>query len=181
MADPMRRVVTEIAGEPFHVFFTPEDGLVRAAGFASQSDSLAEAVFARLGQLDPALARRSVDPEPVTTGQVAEALHAYASGSFAELNELPVSQPATPFRSEVWQQLRNIPPGGRVSYTDLATMAGNPRAVRAAASACANNLVALIVPCHRVVRSDGSLGGYLFGVELKARLLEFESAAGVNS
>lgn len=80
----------------------------------------------------------------------------------------------TPFQQKVWQALRRVPAGKTVTYTELARRAGVPKAVRATASACARNPVALFVPCHRIVRSDGGLGGYAGGVMRKRRLLELE-------
>jgi AraC family transcriptional regulator of adaptative response/methylated-DNA-[protein]-cysteine methyltransferase len=81
----------------------------------------------------------------------------------------------TEFQLLVWNALRRIPRGETRSYTELAAAIGHPKATRAVASACARNRVAVIVPCHRVVRADGQLGGYRWGVDLKQRLLEAES------
>ncbi len=81
----------------------------------------------------------------------------------------------TPFQLEVWKLLRTIPPGRKATYTELARKMGRPRAVRAVANACAANPVAVVVPCHRVVRSDGGLGGYYWGLERKRRLLQWEA------
>jgi methylated-DNA-[protein]-cysteine S-methyltransferase len=80
------------------------------------------------------------------------------------------------FRHEVLEHLRSVAFGTTVSYSTLAEMSGRPRAVRAAAAACANNPVPIVVPCHRVVRSDGSLGGYLGGLDAKRTLLALEGA-----
>src|SRR5690606_41781722 len=77
--------------------------------------------------------------------------------------------------ARAWAALRRIPPGRTLPYTRLATAAGRPAAVRAAGMACARNPVSLIVPCHRVVRADGALGGYRWGVEVKRWLLNFEA------
>src|SRR6266545_733886 len=85
-------------------------------------------------------------------------------------------QLAQPFLSAAWQALRAIPPGEPISYTELAARAGRPAAVRAAAQACARNPCALFVPCHRVVRADGSLGGYRWGLPVKRWLLRWESS-----
>jgi AraC family transcriptional regulator of adaptative response/methylated-DNA-[protein]-cysteine methyltransferase len=84
----------------------------------------------------------------------------------------------TPFQQKVWRVLRGIPAGTTATYSELARRAGVPRAVRAVASACARNPVCLFVPCHRIVRLGGGLGGYggAGGVELKRRLLELEGA-----
>jgi AraC family transcriptional regulator, regulatory protein of adaptative response / methylated-DNA-[protein]-cysteine methyltransferase len=80
----------------------------------------------------------------------------------------------TPFQLRVWQAMLRVPRGTTCSYSDLARRAGRPRAVRAVANACARNPVALIVPCHRIIRSDGSLGGYFYGLKRKRAILEHE-------
>lgn len=84
----------------------------------------------------------------------------------------------TSFQLEVWEALMAVPRGEVITYSDLAAAMGRPRAVRAVASACAANRIGLIVPCHRVVRSDGSLGGYRWGVELKRQIIEAERSPG---
>ncbi len=81
----------------------------------------------------------------------------------------------TPFQQQVWSALRQIPAGKTVSYQVLAERIGSPRAVRAVAGACAANPIAVLIPCHRVLRSDGGLSGYRWGVERKRALLEAES------
>lgn len=91
---------------------------------------------------------------------------------------LPLDLHGTAFQWKVWRALTTIPAGETRTYTELARSVGRPRAVRAVASACAANRVAVLVPCHRVVRSDGSLGGYRWGLERKARLLAREQATG---
>lgn len=88
--------------------------------------------------------------------------------------ELPLDIRGTAFQRRVWQALREIPPGGTLSYAGVAQKIGRPTAARAVAQACAANPLAVAVPCHRVVRGDGALGGYRWGVERKRRLLEKE-------
>ena len=105
-----------------------------------------------------------------------EALLAHVTGARPRF-ELPVDVRGTPFQHRVWDALRVIPIGSTRSYADVARAIGRPRAVRAVAQACARNPVALVVPCHRVVRQSGELGGYRWGVERKALLLEAERAA----
>lgn len=80
----------------------------------------------------------------------------------------------TEFQRQVWQALREIPAGSTSTYTDIARKIGRPEAVRAVAGACAANALAVLIPCHRVLRSDGNLSGYRWGVERKRRLLERE-------
>jgi AraC family transcriptional regulator of adaptative response/methylated-DNA-[protein]-cysteine methyltransferase len=89
--------------------------------------------------------------------------------------ELPLDVRGTAFQQRVWQALRDIPAGETVSYTELARRIGAPKSVRAVAQACAANALAVAIPCHRVVRSDGALSGYRWGVERKRALLERES------
>lgn len=107
-------------------------------------------------------------------GPVAGAVARYFDGELTALDEVRVSQPGGPFRQAAWVAMRAIPPGETVTYSELAGMSGRPTAVRAAGSACARNLVAPFVPCHRVVRSDGTLGGYAYGLDVKRALLEHE-------
>jgi AraC family transcriptional regulator of adaptative response/methylated-DNA-[protein]-cysteine methyltransferase len=89
---------------------------------------------------------------------------------------LPLDVRGTAFQQRVWQALREIPPGTTLSYTEMARRVGQPRAVRAVASAIAANTLAVAIPCHRVVRQDGSLSGYRWGVLRKQALIERESA-----
>lgn len=91
--------------------------------------------------------------------------------------DLPLDIRGTLFQQKVWQALREIPCGTTVTYSELASRIGAPRAVRAVASACAANTLAVAIPCHRVVRQDGSLSGYRWGVARKKALIEKEAAA----
>ena len=90
--------------------------------------------------------------------------------------DLPLDLRGTAFQERVWQALRKIPVGSTLSYADIAARIGAPRAVRAVARACAANRLAVAVPCHRVVRQDGTLSGYRWGVERKRELLRREKA-----
>lgn len=87
---------------------------------------------------------------------------------------LPLDMRGTQFQYHVWQTLQSIAPGSTVSYSMLAQMLGKPRACRAVASACAANPLAIVVPCHRVLRQDGTLGGYRWGLHRKQQLLQWE-------
>ncbi len=89
--------------------------------------------------------------------------------------DLPLDIRGTAFQQRVWQALREIPAGETASYADIATKIGSPKAVRAVAGACAANILAVAIPCHRVIRQDGALSGYRWGVERKKYLLEKES------
>jgi AraC family transcriptional regulator of adaptative response/methylated-DNA-[protein]-cysteine methyltransferase len=89
--------------------------------------------------------------------------------------DLPLDVRGTAFQQRVWQVLREIPPGETASYTEVAKRIGSPKAVRGVANACAANVLAVAIPCHRVVRSDGGLSGYRWGVERKRALLDKEA------
>jgi AraC family transcriptional regulator of adaptative response/methylated-DNA-[protein]-cysteine methyltransferase len=91
--------------------------------------------------------------------------------------DLPLDIRGTAFQAQVWRALQKIPPGQTATYLGIAEALGRPRAVRAVAQACASNKLAVLVPCHRVVRSDGDLAGYRWGVERKRALLEREQAS----
>lgn len=91
--------------------------------------------------------------------------------------DLPLDVRGTAFQQRVWQALRQIPPGETATYAEIAARIGSPGAVRAVAGACAANALAVAIPCHRVVRTDGGLSGYRWGVERKRALLEKEAGA----
>jgi AraC family transcriptional regulator of adaptative response/methylated-DNA-[protein]-cysteine methyltransferase len=92
-------------------------------------------------------------------------------------NDLPLDIRGTVFQRRVWQALQSVPAGSTVSYDEIARRVGHPRAVNAVASACASNPLAVAIPCHRVVKSDGTFFGYTWGLERKRLLLERECAA----
>ena len=89
-------------------------------------------------------------------------------------HDLPLDVRGTAFQEAVWRELSRIPPGQSLSYAALAAKAGRPKAVRAAGTACGANQVAVLIPCHRARRGDGSPGGYAYGLERKSALLERE-------
>lgn len=99
---------------------------------------------------------------------------AYLNGDGDALARITTRQPGTALQQQVWAGLRAIPSGNTATYSELAAQTDSPRAVRAAGSACGRNLIAPFVPCHRALRSDGSLGGYYYGLEVKRWLLELE-------
>ncbi|MGL4312397.1 MAG: methylated-DNA--[protein]-cysteine S-methyltransferase, partial [Sphingomonas sp.] len=90
--------------------------------------------------------------------------------------DLPLDVRGTAFQEAIWQALRRVPPGETCSYAELAAAAGNPGAVRAAGTACAANPVAIVIPCHRAQRSDGTMGGYAYGIDRKVELRKREGA-----
>src|SRR5262249_34664769 len=91
-------------------------------------------------------------------------------------SQIPLDIQGTAFQQMVWTALRGIPRGETRSYAEIAKSIGKPKAVRAVASACASNPVAVVVPCHRVIQKNGSLAGYRWGVKRKAALLESEAS-----
>jgi methylated-DNA-[protein]-cysteine S-methyltransferase len=143
------------------------DGVVVAAGFSTVDD--------QLGRLAEQVRARGAVARP-RLGPVTEAVEAYLAGDLGALDRVTVDQPGGPFLQEAWRVMRQIPPGATLTYAELAAKAGRPRAVRAAGSACARNLVAPFVPCHRILRTGGSLGGYYYGVAVKEWLLAHEGA-----
>jgi methylated-DNA-[protein]-cysteine S-methyltransferase len=110
------------------------------------------------------------------TSGVHEALSRYFAGDRDALDEIEVDpHVGTPFQRDVWRQLRAIPAGTTISYAELARRVGRPTASRAVGMANAANPIALIVPCHRVVRTGGALGGYAYGLTYKRWLLDHEA------
>ena len=138
--------------------------------FGESSDELLEGLSREYpaAKLEPA-----GNPAPADFKMWQEALSAHLSGGGRAL-DLPVDLQGTVFQMRVWEYLRTIPRGKVQSYAEVAAGIGRPSAVRAVARACATNRVAVAVPCHRVVRSDGESGGYRWGVERKQALLEAE-------
>ena len=110
---------------------------------------------------------------------VAAALSAYFAGDLCALDGVRVDAGGTAFERAVWSALRQIPVGATLSYGELTDRLGNPSASRAVGSANGRNPVAIVVPCHRVTRRDGTLGGYAGGLARKKHLLEHEGVAGV--
>lgn len=107
---------------------------------------------------------------------LAEIARAAEAPGETDFDHIPVDVSGTPFQQSVWQALRRIPKGETRTYAQLAAEVGRPGAVRAAGSANGANHVSLLIPCHRVIRTDGSLGGYAWGLDIKAKLLQREGA-----
>ncbi|QGK68822.1 methylated-DNA--[protein]-cysteine S-methyltransferase [Allosaccharopolyspora coralli] len=143
------------------------DGAVLAAGWTDDLAALLEVVSPSLRPTEP---RRRND-----LGEVTDAVAAYHQGDLGAVDAVPVRQSSGPFLTHAWDVLRKVPPGEPISYTAFADLAGRPGAVRAAASACARNAAALFVPCHRILRTDGTLGGFRWGLDLKRSLLTHET------
>lgn len=105
---------------------------------------------------------------------VTSVVKSWVDGDLDSFNSLEVRQPGGEFTQDVWKALRTLKGGKVISYADLAAKAGRPLAVRAAGTAMAANLIAPIIPCHRVVKTGGAIGNYGFGIDLKAKLLAHE-------
>lgn len=143
-----------------------DDGAVRAAGFTADAGALLPLIHPDL-RAEP---RRRADLGPVT-----RAVAAYLDGDLTAIDAVPVRQRTDgQFMALAWAEMRSIKPGEPITYARFAALSHRPRAVRAAAAACARNAVALFVPCHRVLRSDGGLGGYRWGLPVKKWLLGHE-------
>lgn len=145
-----------------------DDGAVLASGWTASLDAL-------LPLVHPSLRPVTVREGPL--GAVGDAITAYHAGELSAIDAVAVRQRSGAFLEHAWDVLRAVPAGAPLTYSDYAAKAGRPTAVRAAASACARNAAALFVPCHRVLRRDGSLGGFRWGTAVKARLLEHESGS----
>jgi len=162
-------LVLETPDGPFGIV-TADDGAVLASGWTDAPEAL------RL-RIHPSLRPDSL---AVTAqhGAAATAALAYYAGDLDAIDTVPVRQHAGgEFRTLAWTGLRRIAPGAPLTYAGFAEALGRPTAVRAAAGACASNAPALFVPCHRVLRTDGSLGGFAWGLPVKRALLEREAAA----
>ena len=107
---------------------------------------------------------------------VSDLLSDYFAGDINALNGISVRQPGAQFSQAAWKAMRKVKAGKTISYADLADRSGSKAAVRAAGSACAKNAIALVVPCHRIVKTGGSLGNYAYGLNKKEWLLRHEGA-----
>jgi methylated-DNA-[protein]-cysteine S-methyltransferase len=147
------------------------------AVIAADGAVLASGWTADIGELVP-LIHTSLRPADVTQraelGRITDAIRAYHAGDVHAVDDIPVDQRSGEFIQQAWKVLRTVPAGQPVTYAEFADLAGRPAAVRAAASACARNPAALFVPCHRVLRTDGTLGGFRWGVPVKRWLLDLE-------
>jgi methylated-DNA-[protein]-cysteine S-methyltransferase len=119
----------------------------------------------------------SVQRDDAGLAPIVEQLQAYFAGELTDF-ELPMSARGTEFQRRVWEALCDIPYGETISYGELARWVGNPKASRAVGLANGRNPIAIVIPCHRVIGSDGSLTGYGGGLERKVWLLEHEAAHG---
>jgi methylated-DNA-[protein]-cysteine S-methyltransferase len=144
-------------------------GNVRASGFTADVGELLPLIHPRLLEETRAVA---------DAGAVGAAVRSYFEGDLGAIDAVTIEQhTGGAFLAHSWRVMREIKPGLPVTYTEFAGLAGRPAAVRAAAAACARNAAALFAPCHRVLGTDGTLRGYRWGLTVKSRLLDHESAA----
>ena len=142
---------------------------VLASGWTSQFSELLALIDRRLRPVG------MVFRESDFLGRVEQAVRGFYAGDCTAPSMIPVHQHGGPFHRQVWDCLRDTSVGQHLTYSELAQLAGNSRAVRAAGAACATNAAALFIPCHRVLRSDKTLGGFRYGLEIKQSLLNREA------
>ncbi|AHH21295.1 putative methylated-DNA:protein-cysteine methyltransferase [Nocardia nova SH22a] len=150
---------------PFTVI-TDADAAVLASGWTADVENLRGVIHPRLR---PDTLRRYDALDEITA-----AVEQYHHGDVRAIDAVAVHQQSGPFLEHAWQILRKVPAGSPITYTAFAGRSGRPDAVRAAANACARNAAALFVPCHRILRTDGTLGGFRWGLSCKRWLLTHE-------
>jgi methylated-DNA-[protein]-cysteine S-methyltransferase len=145
------------------------DGQVLASGWCDDAEYL------------KVLVHKSIRPLTLVykpdLGDVTTAAETYHQGDLTVIDNIPVRQRSGEFLEHAWDVLRSVPAGAPVSYAEYARRSGRPAAIRAAASACAKNATALFVPCHRVLRTDKTLGGFRYGLDVKRWLIAHEERA----
>jgi len=151
---------------------------VLASGWTADISELVQLIHPELRKGDGD-APPGVEASKTGSNQILEyatqAVEAYYAGDTGALDGVPVQQRSGPFREQAWEVLREVRPGNPLSYAEYARRTESPAAIRAAAGACAKNAAALFVPCHRIIRTDGGLGGFRYGVEIKQSLLQREA------
>ncbi|MDJ0392270.1 methylated-DNA--[protein]-cysteine S-methyltransferase [Rhodococcus sp. G-MC3] len=144
-----------------------DGGSVLASGWTANVHDLVPLIHRSLRPADFSPAKR--------LGSITDAVDAYHRGELGAIEDVPVSQQSGEFLMHAWKILREVPAGEPVTYSEFAALAGRPAAIRGAASACARNAAALFVPCHRVFRIGGALGGFRWGLPAKTWLLAHEA------
>lgn len=130
---------------------------------------------AMVGDLQQRFPAATLEEDQAGLAKDMQALLQYIDHPQGKLDlQQPLAAHGSEFQKKVWAELAKIPAGQTITYTELAKRVGNPAAVRAVAGACAANPLAMVVPCHRVLRSDGGISGYRWGVERKVKLIELE-------
>jgi methylated-DNA-[protein]-cysteine S-methyltransferase len=149
------------------LYLISHEHLLLAAGFSNFKE-----LTNQLDEEDRAQGISEVKRLPI----ISELLEDYFAGDLKALDGISVRQPGEKFSQSAWKAMRKVSPGKTISYSELAKRAGSADAVRAAGSACARNLIALVVPCHRIVKTGGALGNYAYGLDVKEWLLRHEGA-----
>ncbi len=149
------------------LYLISHEHLLLASGFSNFKE-----LTSQLSEEDRERRITEVKRLPIIT----DLLEDYFSGDLRALDGIGVRQPGEKFSQAAWKAMRKVAPGKTISYGELAKRAGSADAVRAAGSACARNLIALVVPCHRIVKSGGALGNYAYGLGVKEWLLRHEGA-----
>jgi methylated-DNA-[protein]-cysteine S-methyltransferase len=158
-----------------------EDDAIVAGGWAPDAETLLTTIGpSRLPAVAAAIERGELIRHD-ELGRFTQAVRDYVDGDVSALDDVPVAQHGGPFVTRAWSEMRAIPAGSTRTYAELAARSGSPTAVRAAGSACARNTVALFVPCHRVLRTGGALGGFLYGLDVKRWLLDHEAGAAASA
>ena len=163
--DTLRYITCETPNGAFHIIVDGDD-VAHASGFGSLIDLQ--------GRLPAEF--RDISLESVTDHPYEALVAKYYDGDESALNGIPRYQEGSDFQEKVWQTISAIPYGKTMSYKELADASGNPAAIRAAGTICGLNKLILLVPCHRILKSDGSVGSYLYGPEIKTSLLRRERA-----
>ena len=169
MSSSFRHATVATPAGPFTVVVADGSGrdVVLASGWTGDAADLLPVIHRSL---------RPAGTEHVGRLPVLDAVDAFSAGEVAAIDDVAVLQRSGPFLQEAWTILRTVPVGRPDSYASFAARCGRPAAVRAAANACARNAAALFVPCHRVLGSDGGLGGFRWGTPVKRWLLDHEGA-----
>lgn len=144
-----------------------DENVLLAAGFKGLNN-----LISRLSEEDFSKGIKEAKQIPV----ISVLINDYFNGDLGAINSIKVRQTGAKFSQDVWKVMRKIPAGKTLSYAELAKRAGSAAAIRAAGTACGNNLIAPVVPCHRIVKSGGALGNYGYGVKIKEWLLRHEGA-----
>lgn len=150
-----------------NLYLIADDQVLIGAGFRSFKDLLM--------RMEPSDSSQEVK-EVRKLAVISDLISDYFDGDLVAINGVKVRQPGTKFSQDVWKAMRKIPVGNTWSYSQLADRAGNSNAIRAAGTICGKNLIAPIVPCHRVVKTNGDIGNYGYGVKVKEWLLTHEGA-----
>jgi methylated-DNA-[protein]-cysteine S-methyltransferase len=157
------------------VIVVDHNGNLRVADWADHSNRMLNLLKRHYGK-DGFTLEAAQNP-----GGLTETMKSYFAGKLSSIDAVPTQTAGTPFQHEVWRSLREIPCGHTISYGELAKRIGRPKAVRAVGLANGSNPIGVVVPCHRVIGSDGSLTGYGGGIERKRWLLQHECKAARTS